>query len=177
MLRCDSRRNRSCDLKNRCAIFSRFPRGKSLLWKLHRPRRIPRARMRKRLSQSVQPETVDSTPQQHDTASTEMPNEQRTFFEVPPLNITEGEIPIVTESWSDSGRLIDSAIEFTTPTEFKAPPVAPIEDSYPTANFFEPPVLKTSDETAFERNSGSDVHDRGNSTWLIRRLSGSRRKH
>ena len=46
--------------------------------------------------------------------------------------------------------LIDSAIEFTIPTEFKASPVAPIEDSYATSNFPEPPVLEATDETAFE---------------------------
>ena len=112
------------------------------------PPENPASEDEKTIESIVQPETADSTPQQRDTESTETSNEQRTFFEVPPLYITEGEIPIVTESWAESGRLIDSAIEFTTPTEFKASPVAPIEDSYPTANFFEPPVLETTDETA-----------------------------
>ena len=114
------------------------------------PPENPASEDEKTIESIVRPETADSTPQQRDTVSTEMPNEQRTFFEVPPLYITEGEIPIVTESWADSGRLIDSAIEFTTPTEFKAPPVAPIEDFYPTPNFPEPPVLQTTDKIAFE---------------------------
>ena len=105
------------------------------------PPENPASEDEKTIESIVRPETADSTPQQRDTVSTDMPNEQRTFFEVPPLHITEGELPIVTESWADSGRLIDSAIEFTTPTEFKAPPVAPIEDFYPTPNFPEPPVL------------------------------------
>ena len=93
-----------------------------------------------------------------------MPNEQRTFFEVPPLNITEGEIPIVTESWADSGRLIDSAIEFTTPSEFKAPPVAPIEDSYPTPNFPELAGIGNDRRNRFRRNSGDAIRNRRNSS-------------
>lgn len=100
----------------------------------------------------VQPETSDSTPPQQDTASTQTPDEGRSFFEVPPLSITEGELPIVTENWADSGRLIESAIEFTTPTELKASPVEPIEDFCPTPDLPEPPVLETTDETAFEES-------------------------